>query len=92
MPDQATIQSLLAAVDRYFALMFDNDVSHFAEVFALTAQLHGLRDGQMRLLSAQDYRNVLASTASPKSKGATRLQEVLLVDFASPAQALVKCE
>jgi len=90
MPDQATIQSLLAAVDRYFALMFDNDVSHFAEVFALTAQLHGLRDGQMRLLSAQDYRNVLASTASPKSKGATRLQEVLLVDFASPAQALVK--
>jgi hypothetical protein len=37
----------LAAVDRYFALMFDNDVSRFAEVFAPSAQLHGLRDGQL---------------------------------------------
>jgi hypothetical protein len=90
MPDQATIQSLLAAVDRYFALMFDNDVSRFADVFASSAQLHGLRDGQMRLLSAQAYQNALASTASPKSKGAPRLEEVLLVDVTSPTQALVK--
>ncbi len=81
---------LLAAVERYFDLMFDNDVSRFGEVFASSAQLHGLRDGHLNLLPAQDYKNALASRSSPKSKNAPRQQEVLLVDFASPTQAMVK--
>jgi hypothetical protein len=90
MPDRATFDSVLNAVDRYFDLMFDSDVSRFDEVFASSAQLHGLRDGNLRLLPAQDYKNVLASGPSPKSKGAPRQQEILLIDFASPAQAMVK--
>src|SRR5580704_12429263 len=90
MPDDPTCQSLLSAVERYFDLMFDSDVSRFEHVFAPSAQLHGLRDGHLRLLPAQDYKQVLASGASPKSKNAPRLQEVLLVDFASSTQAMVK--
>jgi hypothetical protein len=89
MPDQLT-QSLLDAVERYFDLMFDGDVSRFDEVFAPSAQLHGLRDGSLRLLSAPEFKNALATGPAPKSKGAPRLQEVLLVDFASPTQAMVK--
>jgi hypothetical protein len=81
---------LLAAVDRYFDLMFDNDISRFDDVFASSAQLHGLQDGNLRLLPAQDYKKALASRPSPQSKNAPRLQEVLLVDFASPTQAVVK--
>ena len=90
MADRFPLPSLLAAVDRYFDLMFDSDVSRFDQVFAPSAQLHGLRDGQLRLLPAQDYRQALASRTSPKSKGAPRLQEILLVDIASITQALVK--
>jgi hypothetical protein len=90
MPDRLTTQSLLDAVECYFDLMFDNDVSQFDQVFARSAQLHGLRDGSLRLLPAADYKAMLASTPSPKSKGAPREQEVLLVDFAAPTQALVK--
>jgi hypothetical protein len=90
MPDLATYQSLLDAVERYFDLMFDNDVSRFDHVFAPSAQLHGLRDGDLRLLAAQDYRKALGSGPSPKSRNAPRQQEVLLVDFASTAQAVVK--
>jgi hypothetical protein len=90
MPDRSTCQSLFAAVERYFDLMFDSDVSRFDQVFASSAQLHGLRDGNLRLLPAQDYKNALASGPSPKSKNAPRQQEILLVDFASPAQAMVK--
>jgi Putative lumazine-binding len=90
MPDRATHHSLLDAVERYFDLMFDSDVSRFGQVFAPSAQLHGLRDGNLRLLPAQDYKNALASGPSPKSKNAPRQQEILLVDFASPTQALVK--
>jgi hypothetical protein len=81
---------LLEAVERYFELMYDNDVSRFDQVFAPTAQLHGLRDGQLRLIPAADYRNSLTSRPSPQSNNAPRMQRVLLVDFASPAQAVVK--
>jgi hypothetical protein len=90
MPDRSTIHPLLEAVERYFDLMFDSDVSRFDQVFAPSAQLHGLRDGKLRLLAAHEYRNALASGPSPKSKNAPRQQEILLVDFASPTQAIVK--
>ena len=90
MTDQPTYLSLLGAVERYFDLMFDSDVSQFEQVFAPTALLHGLRDGNLRALPAQDYKALLAAGPSPKAKNAQRLQEILLVDFASPAQAMVK--
>lgn len=90
MTDQPVPAPLLDAVERYFALMYDNDVSRFDQVFAPSAQLHGLRDGQLRLIPAADYRNALAARPSPQSRNAPRLQEVLLVDFASPSQAIVK--
>jgi hypothetical protein len=90
MTDAETFSSLVAAVERYFETMFDSDLGRFDQVFAPTAQLHGLRDGNLRILPAAEYRKLLASTPSPKSKNAPRLQEILLVDFASSAQAVAK--
>lgn len=90
MTDVATHTSLIAAVERYFEMMFDSEVGRFDQVFAPTAHLHGLRDGHLRILPAADYRKLLASNPSPKSKNAPRQQEILLVDFASSMQALVK--
>ena len=90
MTDAATYKSLIAAVEEYFETMFDSDIGRFDQVFAPTAQLHGLRDGNLRILPAAEYRKLLASNPSPKSKNAPRQQEILLVDFASPSQALVK--
>ncbi|MGV7216878.1 nuclear transport factor 2 family protein [Bradyrhizobium sp. UFLA05-112] len=90
MSEDPILAPLLGAVERYFTLMYDNDVSHFDRVFAPSAQLHGFRDAELRILPAPDYRKVLASTPSPQSKNAPRLQEVLLVDLASPVQAVVK--
>ncbi|ULK99960.1 nuclear transport factor 2 family protein [Bradyrhizobium sp. I71] len=90
MTEGPTLAPLLEAVDRYFTLMYDNDVSQFDRVFAPTAQLHGIRDAELRILPVRDYRTLLASTPSPESKDAPRLQEVLLIDVVSPAQALVK--
>ena len=90
MPSHAAHSSLLDAVERYFDLMFDGDVSRFEQVFASSAQLHGLRDGSLRLLSARQFRDALAAGPSPKARNAPRRQELLLVDFASPTQAVVK--
>ncbi len=90
MNQNPAVEPLLEAVERYLALMYDCDVSRFDQVFAPSAQLHGLRDGTLHIIPAEDYRKRLAARPSPHSKNAPRLQEVLLVDFASPTQAMVK--
>jgi Putative lumazine-binding len=90
MTDATTVMSLIAAVENYFETMFDSDLDRFGRVFAPSAQLHGLRNGSLRVLPVAEYSNLLASNPSPKSKGAPRLQEILLIDFASSSQALVK--
>jgi hypothetical protein len=90
MTDATTIMSLIAVVGNYFETMFDADVDRFDQVFARTAQLHGLRDGKLRILPAPEYRKLLTANPSPKSRNAPRQQEILLIDLASPSQALVK--
>ncbi|MBM4226370.1 MAG: nuclear transport factor 2 family protein [Gammaproteobacteria bacterium] len=84
------VNELGGALDRYFDLMYDCDVSRFDQVFAATAQLHGLREGEMICWPAAHYREVLAGRKSPKSQGATREQQILMVDFTSSTQALAK--
>jgi len=84
------VDDLTQAVKRYLDLMYDSDVSRFDRVFRSTAQLHGVRHGEMRLLTAQAYRDALARTPSPRSQNAPRHEEILLIDVASENQALVK--
>lgn len=90
MIDQAALEGLTAAVRRYFDLMYDADVSRFDAVFRSSAQLHGFRNGEMVVWPAGTYKDVLASRPSPKSLQAPREEEILLVDFASADQAIVK--
>jgi hypothetical protein len=90
MTQQSNVQTMMHAVQRYFDLMYTSDVLHFDRVFRPTAQLHGLRDGKMRVLAAQAYREILAGAPSPLSQEAAREEEVLMVDFTSSNQALVK--
>ena len=44
----------------------------------------------LAMLTADGYRDLMASRPSPKSQGAPRQEEILLVDLASADQALVK--
>lgn len=90
MIDHSCFESLMQAVKRYFDLIYQSDVSQFDRVFLSTAQLHGFSRGEMRVLPAQSYKDNLAGAPSPRAQNAPREEEVLLVDFASPSQALVK--
>ena len=84
------ITELTESIQKYFDLMFDCDVSKFDQVFRSTVQLHGFRDGQMVVWSAETYREILKKRPSPKSLNAPRADEIMLIDFASPTQALAK--
>lgn len=85
-----TTQDLGKAVQLYFDLMYDCDVAKFDRVFAPTSQLHGFREGKMTCWPAAQYKEVLAGRQSPKSTGAPREEQILLLDVASPTQALAK--
>lgn len=86
----STIVELVPALQSYFDLMYDCDVSKFDRVFHVTANLNGLRDGQINNWTAQHYRDVLAQRESPQALRAERREEILLVDFVSPTQAFAK--
>src|SRR5438309_10133541 len=88
--DDECVTSLRAALQGYLDLMYDCDVTRFDEVFAPTVQLHGFRDGAMQCWPAAVYRDILEKRQSPKSIGAPREDALLLLDFASPTQALTK--
>jgi hypothetical protein len=88
--NEASVADLRAALQLYFDLMYDCDVSRFGDVFAPTVQLHGFRDGAMQCWPAAYYRDILMKRQSPKSLGAPREDSLLLLDFASPTQALTK--
>jgi len=89
---KADLDRLIAAVHRYFDLMYDCDTIRFDRVFRETSQLHGFREGRMSMWPAGEYKEILAKRQSPKSLGATREEEILLIDFASESQALVKAK
>jgi Putative lumazine-binding len=88
--DAACVASLMEAVQKYFDLMYDCDTSRFDDVFCATVHLHGFRDGEMKAWSAEVYKDILNRRQSPKSLNAPRVNDVLLVDFASTTQALTK--
>lgn len=90
MSENAATRNLLEAVQRYFDLMYDCDVSTFDRVFRPSAQLHGFREGEMTVWPAETYKDILSKRQSPKSQNAPREEQVLLVDFASVTQALAK--
>lgn len=88
--DPTDLAALLRSVQDYFELMHDCDLSRFDRIFAPTVQLHGFRDSAMVCWSAQTYRDILAKRQSPKSLGAPRADEILLIDVAAATQAFVK--
>jgi Putative lumazine-binding len=88
--DATCVASLMTALQKYLDMMYDCDTSRFDDVFYGTAQLHGYRDGKMVCWPNKTYRDILDKRQSPKSLNAPREDEILMVDFASTTQALVK--
>lgn len=84
------IADLTDALNRYLDLMYTADVDAYDGVFAASAQLHGLRDGKLVVMSGAEFRALLAGRPSPEALGAPREQAILAIDFAGPEQAVAK--
>ena len=81
---------LVIAIQLYFDLMYDCDTTKFDQVLVPTAQLHGFRNGKMTCWNVKLYRETLSDRQSSRSLEALREEHILLIDVASPDQAVVK--
>ena len=88
--DATCVASLMTVLQMYLDMMYDCDTSCFDDVFYATAQLHGYRGAKMVCWPNKMDRDILDKRQSPKSLNAPREDEILMVDFASTTQALVK--
>lgn len=90
MTEHNDIQGLTDAVQRYLDLMYDADLAQFDAVFQPSSHVHGFRDGQLTVIPAAAFKQLLASRPSAKAAGAPRQEAILALDFASPTQAMAK--
>src|ERR1700756_420239 len=83
-------QTIAAAINGYFDLMYDADDNKFPEVFHDACLVHGLRDGQLAAWSASEFRDVMRNRPSPAAMKSPREQEVISIEQAVPDQAIAK--
>jgi hypothetical protein len=84
------IQTIAAAINGYFDLMYDADDNKFPEVFHDACPIHGLREGQLAAWSASEFRDVMRNRTSPAAMKSPREQEVISIEQAVPDLAIAK--
>jgi hypothetical protein len=86
------MQELAAAAQLYFDLLYTCDVGLFDQVFDEGALMTSLQTGKPEYVTMPDYRERLRGRVSPQSLNAVRREHVMLIDLASPTQAIVKTQ
>lgn len=81
---------LLNAIQTYFDALYACDLSLFDQVFHPACSLFDAGDGAIMVDPITDYRQVIANRESPASRAQDREDEIILVDWLSPAAATVK--
>ncbi|HVC60699.1 MAG TPA: nuclear transport factor 2 family protein [Acetobacteraceae bacterium] len=84
------LQTIVAAIDRYFDLMYDGDDNQFVKVFHAACLVHGMRDGKLTAWSASEFRDVMRGRPSPAAMRSPREQEILSIEHAVPDLASAK--
>jgi hypothetical protein len=89
---QPSIQTseLYAAVQCYFDILHECDLSKFDHLFHPACQLFTVVEGAELLLSASEYRDVLVKRASPISVGQPREESIIASYDLSESIAMVK--
>ena len=81
---------LLNAIQTYFDALYACDLSLFDQVFHPASSLFDADEGAITVDPIADYRQVIAKRESPSSRSQEREDEIILIDWLSPAAATVK--
>lgn len=81
---------LLDAIQTYFDALYACDLLLFDKVFHPASSLFDADEGAITVDPIADYRQVIAKRESPASRAQDREDEIILIDWLSPAAATVK--
>ncbi len=81
---------LLDAIQTYFDALYACDLLLFDKVFHPASSLFDADEGAIAVDPIADYRQVIAKRESPASRAQDREDEIILIDWLSPAAATVK--
>ncbi len=83
-------QELLAAVQLYFDALYFCDTKMLNAIFHETSSLFDADNGKLFVEPIKSFSDDVGQRTSPASKGQTREDEILMVDWLSPISATVK--
>lgn len=81
---------LRTAIQTYFDALYACDLSLFDKVFHPACSLFDADEGAITVDPISDYRQVISQREPPKSREQRREDEIILIDWLSPAAATVK--
>ena len=86
MPEFSEIMTLVA---QYFDGLYDGDVATLSRIFHERSRLHVILDGKLVEIEFAPYMDIVRNRPSPRSQGAERRDEVVMVSQTSPGTAFV---
>lgn len=82
--------ALLEAVQTYFDALYLCDTQKLDAVFHASSSLFDADNGTMFVEPIASFSRDVSGRVSPASKGQTRTEQILLIDWLSPLSAVVK--
>lgn len=82
--------NLLDAVQVYLDSLYFCDAEKLTSIFHQSSSLFDADEGKIFVEPIDSFSNDVARRVSPASKGQTREEEILMVDWLSPVSAVVK--
>ncbi|MEM8689794.1 MAG: nuclear transport factor 2 family protein [Pseudomonadota bacterium] len=86
----STTDDLFAAVQTYFDALYECDTGKLNAVFHSESSLFDGDEGKIFVEPIESFSDDVGGRISPASKGQTREDEILMVDWLSPSSAVVK--
>lgn len=89
MSDNRAIQAVIDVVNLYFDGLHHSDTTRLRQVFHPQAQYVCVSDGTLLYRDMPTYFDVVDKRPSPASRGETRTDEIVSIEFAGPVTARV---
>jgi 4-oxalocrotonate tautomerase len=83
-------EQICAAAGAYFSAIHKGDVDMLSSLFLPEAHLYASQDGRLQVMPISEYLDLVAGRPSPRSRGHPCSGDVVSIDIAGPASAVVK--
>jgi hypothetical protein len=89
---ESSYATIVAVLERYFDGLYRGDSRILADVFHPAAIYASATGGKLLALQMNEYFPIVDARPSPASKGESRADRIIAIEFAGPATAFARVE